>query len=81
MPPPTQQDQLITPEEAARQLFDLVNSASVAQLLQHQPPAAVSERQQYLLQRCSYALSVVITLVNSATLTAEQVRCREQLVW
>jgi hypothetical protein len=81
MPPPTPQDKCWSPEEAACQLSALIHSAGVAQLLQHPPPAAVSEQQGHLLQTCAFALTVVIEEVNRATATAEKVRCREQLVW
>jgi hypothetical protein len=83
MPPPTQQEQLRQAEEAGRQLYTLIKSAGIAQLLQHPPPAAVSEQQQVLLQTCGYALATVIAAlskVNSATVQADKVDLRQQPV-
>jgi hypothetical protein len=84
MPPPIQQEQLRQAEESARQLYTLIKSAGIAQLLQHPPPAAVSEQEQDLLQTCGYVLATVIAAlsqVNSATVQADQVDLREQSAW
>jgi hypothetical protein len=90
MPPPIQQDQLQVAEEAARQLSTLIQSDSaVAQLLQHPPPAAVSEQQQDVIQLCTYAVIMVknaLSMVqlseqaNGATVRSQQVSCWEQRV-
>jgi hypothetical protein len=74
---PTQSDQLQRAEAAARKLFTSIQSASVAQLLQHPPPAALSEQQQDLLEVCSCSLLMVMSVsqVNDAAVPAEQVRC------
>jgi hypothetical protein len=81
MPPTTEQEQLQRAEEAARQLSNLIQVASVTQLLQHPPPAAMSEQQQDLLQHYAYTLITVmseLSPVNGATDPAEQVRCLQQ---
>jgi hypothetical protein len=84
MPPYTQEDPLQLANEAARELSTLIQSASIAQLLQHPPPAAMSEQQQDLLQDCTYVLIRVLSALShndGATVQAEQVRYLEQLVW
>jgi hypothetical protein len=82
MPPPLQYDQLQRAEAAARKLSTLMQSASVAQLLQHPPPAVVSKQQQDLLQTCSMALVMLISALLQVNIAvhAEQVRCLEQRV-
>jgi hypothetical protein len=80
MPHATQRGLLQEAEVAARLLSTLIQSASVVQLLQHPPPAAMSKQQQDLLQNCTYTLIRVMSALSqlSATVPAEQVRWLQQ---
>jgi hypothetical protein len=83
MPPYTQQELLQSAEEAARQLSTTLQDGSVAQLLQHPPPAAVLRQQQDSLNTCTHAMITVMSTlaqVSNGSVRAEQVRCCKQRV-